>query len=120
VTALPGPAASVRAVAGAGQRAAVGTTLPKAIVLRVADAAGNAVPGARVTLAPAAGAVPDSAPVTDTAGVVRTRWTLPIAARPAVYHLTARVEGVVQPVDVTAAGIPPAARAPSRSRRRHV
>jgi hypothetical protein len=118
--AAAGPAAAVRVVAGNGQRAAAATPLPKSIVLRVADIAGNPVPGVRMALTPSGGTVPDSAPVTDSAGLVRARWTLPAGAHAGVYHLAARVDGIVQPADASATVIPaPAARPAAAHRRRH-
>ena len=101
-TALAGPAVSLRVVSGAGQHARAGASLPNAVVLRVADAAGNPVPGVRVAIKLSAGSVADSAPITDSAGLVRNRWSLPTAHGGDALHLSARVDGIVQPVEVTA------------------
>ncbi len=104
-TALAGPPAALRIVSGGGQHARSGAALPKAVVLRVADAAGNAVPGVLVSIKLSAGSVPDSAPITDSAGLIRSHWSLPTARRGDPLHLSARVDGIVQPVDVTAFAI---------------
>ena len=85
-------------------------------MLRVTDAAGNAVPNVRIMLRPSAGVLADSAPATDAAGAVRARWTLPAGAGTATFHLSARVDGIVHPVDVVATSV--AAPAPAGSRRR--
>jgi hypothetical protein len=76
--------------------------LPNPVVLRVTDGSGNSVSGIRVILTLNAGSVPDSAPVTDSAGVVKTHWSLPVAAHGDAFHLSGRVDGIVQPADVTA------------------
>jgi hypothetical protein len=103
--ALAGPATTIRVVSGSGQRAASGSTLLKPITLRIADAAGNPVSGVRVALKLSGGAVADSAPVTDSLGLVRPRWTLPTTARTDTCHLLARVDGVVQRADVMATAL---------------
>jgi hypothetical protein len=50
VIARPGPSASIRAVAGDGQTALAGTTLPQPVILEVADEHGNGVPAVPVLL----------------------------------------------------------------------
>lgn len=116
-TALPGPAAVVAAISGSDQLGVAGKELAKPVVLRVTDAAGNAVPNVRITLRPSAGVLADSAPATDATGAVRARWTLPAAAGAATFHLSARVDGIVRPVDVVATSA--AAPAPASARHRH-
>jgi hypothetical protein len=86
-------------------------------VLRVTDAAGNAVPNVRIMLKASAGVLSDSTPATDAAGAVRTRWTLPAGAPAATFHLSAHVDGIVHPVDVLATSV--AAPAPASSQRHH-
>lgn len=116
-TALPGPAAVVAAISGSDQHGLAGKELARPVVLRVTDAAGNAVPNVRIVLRPSAGALADSAPATDAAGAVRARWTLPATTGTTTFHLSARVDGIVHPVDVVATSA--AAPAPAASRRRH-
>jgi hypothetical protein len=101
-TALPGPPSVLRLVSGGGQHARPGARLPNAVVLRVTDGAGNVVSGVRVALKLSAGSVPDSAPLTDSAGLVRTHWSLPADAHGDAFHISGRVDGIVQPVEITA------------------
>jgi len=115
--ALAGPATTIRVVRGSGQRAASGSVLPKPVALRIADAAGNPVPGVRVALKLSGGSVPDSAPVTDSLGLVTPRWTLPSATHTDTCHLLARVDGIVQPADVVATALAKA-KTPAAARRR--
>jgi hypothetical protein len=75
-TALAGAPAAIAVVAGDGQRAAAGSVLPKAIVLRVVDASGNGAADVPVVLSPSSGNVPDTALRTDSLGMARTRWTM--------------------------------------------
>ena len=91
--------------------------LAKPVVLRVTDAAGNAVPNVRIVLRPSAGMLADSAPATDAGGAIRARWTLPAGVTTTTFHLSARVDGIVHPVDVTATSA--AAPAPIPARRHH-
>jgi hypothetical protein len=100
--AVAGPATTIRVVSGSGQHATSGTVLAKPIAVRIADAAGNPVPGVRVALTLSGGTVADSAPVTDSLGLVRSRWTLPSTTHADTFHLLARVDGIVQPADVAA------------------
>ena len=99
-TALPGPATVLRVVSGSGQHTRPGTALPKPVVFRVADAAGNAVSGVRIVITLSGGSVPDSAPVTDSAGLARAHWSMPAIHHGDALHLSARVDGIVQPVEV--------------------
>jgi hypothetical protein len=117
--ALPGPAATMSAVSGTGQHGVAGRELAKPVVLRVTDAAGNAVPNVRITLRPSAGVLADSAPATDSLGAVRARWTLPGETRAAALHLSARVDGIVQPVDVVASMVAAPLPPPNTHRHHH-
>ena len=69
-------AAQLSLVSGDGQKGRVGAVLEKSVVVRVTDRSGNPVPGAAVFVTATSGAVADSAPVADSAGRVRIRWTL--------------------------------------------
>lgn len=91
-TVLPGPPAGITVGGGQGQRGRVGRPLPKAVVVRVRDAHGNAVPRLAVTVRPAHGTVADSEVVTDSTGQVALRWTLGEAAGP--QRLEVRAAGV--------------------------
>jgi Big-like domain-containing protein len=114
--ALPGAPAAIGIVSGDAQHAAPNAAVPKVIVLRVTDAAGNPVRGIAVSLAPkhGGGTLPDSAPVTDSLGLVRERWTLGAAA--GAQHVTARVDGVPKTVELTATA---AAASPAARPKRH-
>jgi hypothetical protein len=72
----PGAATAIVLVSGASQRATAGAVLPKAVVVKATDSAGNAVPGARVTIAAHGGAVDDSVVTTGADGRATLRWTL--------------------------------------------
>jgi len=70
------------------------------VEIKVLDRAGNEVPGVPVTLLPASGTVTDSVLTSDSAGRVLVAWTLGRAT--GVQHLTAKVEGIDRPVEVSA------------------
>jgi hypothetical protein len=101
---------TARASAGAAAKASlvetrkhegtVGQVLRPAIRIKVQDRAGNDVAGVAVTLAPAAGTVGDSVLLTDSTGRVSVSWTLGRTA--GLQHLTARVEGIERPIEITA------------------
>lgn len=77
-------AASLETVSGDGQTARVGAVLPDSVVVRAVDAGGSPVAGVTVVFATGDGhgtADPAEA-VTDTAGLVRTMWTLGDVAGP--------------------------------------
>jgi Big-like domain-containing protein len=117
--AVAGPAFKLTVLSGAQQHGLPGAALARPVVLKVSDAVGNAVPNVRIALRPAAGTVTDSAPTTDSSGVARLRWVMPVAGAGAagLLHLSARVDGVVQTADVVAAvaaAAKAAAKAPSR------
>jgi Bacterial Ig-like domain (group 2) len=113
--ALAGAPATIGVVSGDAQHASPNAVETKPIVLRVTDAAGNPVKGIAVSLAPkhGAGTLPDSAPVTDSLGLVREHWTL--GAAPGTQRVIARVDGVLKTVELTATVATP----PSTRPRRH-
>jgi hypothetical protein len=90
-SALAGAPASLIVRSGEAQSATVGVVLPKPIVVRVLDRAGNPVPDVRLALLPKTGSVADSAMRTDSTGQVSVRWTLGRAA--GLQRMTMRVEG---------------------------
>jgi tRNA A-37 threonylcarbamoyl transferase component Bud32 len=74
---VPGRPARLAVAEGAGQEALRGTTLPRAVEVRVEDEHGNPVDGARVEFRVAAGrGSVDPDVVLAVAGVARTQWTL--------------------------------------------
>ena len=77
VTILPTPAA-IAAVAGVGQHALAGATLPRDVVVRVTSRTGQPVPGAPVTfrLIDGQGTVQPDTARTDADGRARADWTL--------------------------------------------
>lgn len=101
-TAGAGAPASVTVISGASQRGRVGAALPARVRLRVRDAAGNPVPGARVRVKAMAGAVADTIALTDSAGMAAVVWTL--GPRAGAQELVLRAEGIVRPVPVAAVG----------------
>lgn len=87
------PPRAVTVVGGNGQTAPPQTELPDTIRVRVSDGFGYAVPGRTVSFAVTAGggSVAPASAVTDTAGLVRTRWTIgPSGAQ----QMTATVAGL--------------------------
>ena len=105
-SALAGAAAGIVVTSGEGQRAAAGSDLPKAIVLKVIDENGSAVANAVLGLAASGGILADSALTTDSVGHARTRWTMGHSAGD--YTLAVHVEGVKQLLKVTARATPAA------------
>ena len=103
-TALSGPASAIVLVSGEKQEIAAGKLLARPIVLRVVDQAGNPAAEVPVSLTPSAGTVSEPAPVTDSLGLVKIRWTMGHSAGD--YTLAARVEGVKKALKVTARGTP--------------
>ncbi len=71
-----GAPATARIVSGDGQTGQVGAELKKPIVIRVADAVGNPVPGAALIVRPVTGSVADTIVASDSAGRAGVRWTL--------------------------------------------
>ena len=74
----PLPPAAVTNVTGVALTGPAGEPLAERVVVRVADASGNPLPGVMVSFAVAAGgaAVDPATTVTDNDGEARTRWTL--------------------------------------------
>ncbi len=91
-TATPGNPAEVTVVSGNGQSAAVGTTLPAPLVVRVVDPHGNVVPGVTVNFTANGGSLSASTATTSTTGEAQTVWTLPTTAGP--YATDASVPGL--------------------------
>jgi hypothetical protein len=102
--ALAGVAAKASIAGTSTNEGPVGKVLRPPVEIRVIDRAGNDVPGVLVTLLPASGTVADSVPTTDSTGRVRVSWTLGRTA--GVQHLTARVEGIERPIEITARARP--------------
>jgi hypothetical protein len=105
-TALAGRAATVTVAAVAKREGSVSKVLKPPVELRVLDRAKNPVPGVPVTLLPAHGSVDDSIMTTDSAGRVLVSWTLGRTA--GVHRLTARIEGIDRPVEISARARPAA------------
>jgi hypothetical protein len=102
--AVAGAATNLSVVSGGDQHAAAGSALPKFVVIAVTDANGSGVSDVPLTLSPSGGAVPDSAPHTDSLGQVRIRWTMGRGARE--YTLAAHVDGIKQLLKVSAHATP--------------
>jgi hypothetical protein len=98
--AVAGEPASVVVASGEGQRAAAGSALPKAVVIKVVDVSGSGVGDVPLLLSPSGGAVPDSAPHTDSLGMARIQWTMGHAARE--YSLAVHVDGIKSLLKVSA------------------
>jgi hypothetical protein len=106
-TAVAGAATAIVAVSGDGQRGTAGALLPKSIVVRVVDATGSGVADAALSLAPSGGTLADTALVTDSTGVARTRWTMGHSAGD--YTVAIHYEGIKKVLKVTAHAGPAAA-----------
>jgi len=102
--ALAGRAATAALVGAAHREGAVGKVLEPAVEIRVLDQAKNPVPGASVTLLPAAGEVTDSIVTTDSTGRALVAWTL--GRKAGTQRLTARVEGVERSIEISARARP--------------
>jgi hypothetical protein len=90
-TALPGAPREVIPLSGDHQEARAGSELPRSVVLRVVDSAGNPVPDAPLALAVSGGSLADSAVRTDSSGKATARWRL--GHEVGSYTLSARVNG---------------------------
>jgi hypothetical protein len=101
-----GRAATVAVVAVAKREGSVSKVLKPLVELRVLDRAKNPVPGVPVTLLPAHGTVDDSILTTDSTGRVLVSWTLGRTA--GLHRMTARVEGIDRPVEISARARPAA------------
>jgi Big-like domain-containing protein len=102
--AVAGAAAKASIVGTAKYEGSVGKVLRPPVEIRVVDRAGNEVAGVPVTLLPASGTVADSILTTDSTGRIRVHWTLGRTA--GVQHLTAEVEGIEHPIEITARARP--------------
>ena len=91
-------------VSGDGQHGAAGEPLPKALVLRVIDSAGNGVADAELELSPSEGSVPDTSIHTDSLGIARVRWTLGHAAGD--HSLAVHLDGMKKLLKLTAVARP--------------
>ena len=105
-TALAGAATAIVIVSGDGQRSPAGEPLPRAIVLRVVDLNASGVAGASLSLAASGGVLSDTALVTDSAGVARTRWTMGHSAGD--YTLAVHHDGLKKLLKVVAHAAPAA------------
>ena len=103
-SALAGRAASASLVGTAKREGSVGKVLHPPVEIRVFDKAKNPVPGVAVTLMPTGGEVTDSIVTTDSTGRVFLAWTL--GRKTGVHRLTARVEGVERPLEISARARP--------------
>jgi len=102
--AVAGAPTSVAVTSGDEQHGAAGSALPKLIVIEVTDASGSGVAGVPLALSPSGGAVPDSAPHTDSLGRARIRWTMGHGAKE--YTLGVHVDGIKPLLKVTAHATP--------------
>jgi hypothetical protein len=102
--ALAGRASTAALVGAAHREGAVGKVLEPAVEIRALDKARNPVPGASITLLPAAGEVTDSIVTTDSTGRALVAWTL--GRKAGTQRLTARVEGVERPIEISARARP--------------
>lgn len=102
VTALSEDANTISVASGDNQSAPVGTALPAPLVVSVADAFGNPIPGVAVTWsADGGGAVSEQSTSTGPDGQTSITWTLGGAA--GTQHAVAAVDGLVgSPVTFTA------------------
>ncbi|HEY8257637.1 MAG TPA: Ig-like domain-containing protein [Gemmatimonadales bacterium] len=99
-TALPGAAATIAVRSGDAQVGAVGSPLPKVVVVQAIDRLGNPASDARIVLAPKSGSVPDSALRTDSTGQAKVRWTLGKTA--GQQRMVVKLEGAKAGLDLTA------------------
>ena len=103
-SALAGRAATAALVGAANREGSVGKLLKPAPEIRVLDKAKNPVPGVAITLLPAAGEVAESIVTTDSMGRALVAWTL--GRKAGTQRLTARIDGVERPIEMTARARP--------------
>ncbi|HEY5939181.1 MAG TPA: Ig-like domain-containing protein [Gemmatimonadales bacterium] len=101
-----GRAATVAVVAVTKREGSVSKVLRPLVELRVLDRARNPVPGVPISLMPAHGSVDDSVLTTDSTGRVLVSWTLGRTA--GLHRMSARVEGIERPVEISARARPAA------------
>ena len=101
--AMAGPVASLVLVSGDAQRVTVGTALPRAIVVRVADSLGNPVGGVPIRIKAQTGKA-DSMVSSGKDGLASIRWTLGNAAGPV--RLVARLDSLADSAVVTVTAQP--------------
>lgn len=102
-----GAAVGLVVVSGDAQRGTAGEVLPKSLVVRVVDAAGNGVADAELQLSPSEGTVPDTSVHTDSLGAARIHWTLGHAAGD--HALAVHLDGVQKLLKLTAVARPASA-----------
>jgi hypothetical protein len=105
-TAQAGRPATIALVAVAKREGSVSKVLKPLVELRVLDRSKNPVPGVPITLLPAQGSVDDSVLTTDSTGRALVSWTLGRTA--GLHRMTARVEGIERPVEISARARPAA------------
>lgn len=106
--AIAGAPVTLALTAGDAQRGVVAAPLPRPLLVRALDAAGNGVPGVSIALAPSAGTVADSVAVTDSTGVARVPWTMGSVAgeyRLAMHVAKLRVQARARAVAAPAANL---------------
>src|SRR5512146_931794 len=86
-----GPPASMTILAGSGQTAGAGTSLPVGLAVQVLDAKKVGVPAVVVSWTPVSGSLRDSVSMTDTAGIARNGWT--VSLKPGSVAATAALAG---------------------------
>lgn len=109
-TALAGPATGLALHAGRGQSAPLGRAVATPPAVKVADAHGNPLAGATVTFSLTAdqGSITGAKALTDSAGIAAVgSWTLGMT--PGAKTLAAALEGVSEPLTITAAAVEPCA-----------
>ncbi|HEU5304749.1 MAG TPA: Ig-like domain-containing protein, partial [Gemmatimonadales bacterium] len=103
-TALAGRPATAALTSVAKREGSVAKVLEPPVEIRVLDKAKNPVPAVAVALQPATGEVADTIVTTDSLGRALVAWTLGRKAGP--QRMTARVEGLERPIEITARARP--------------
>jgi hypothetical protein len=103
-TAQAGSAVGLIVVSGDAQRGIAGEPLPRSLVVRVVDAAGNGVADSELQLSPSAGTVPDTSIHTDSLGLARIHWTLGHSAGD--HALAVHLDGMKKLLKLTATARP--------------
>jgi hypothetical protein len=103
-TALAGRPATGQLVGTTKREGSVGKPLKPAVEILVLDKAKNPVPGVAVTLLPMTGEVTDSIVTTDSLGRVLVDWTM--GRKAGSQRLSARVEGLERPIEISARARP--------------